>query len=74
MAESRYECSWCHEIRAGGDGLPPGEACTGQPSHADHVWFQNHSALRSRLPFEDERRLAKQQVPARAAEMGVPVG
>ena len=62
MAESRYECSWCHEISVDGDSLPPEAPCTGQPSHAAHDWIPNHSSLRSRIPFENERRLPKERV------------
>jgi hypothetical protein len=62
MTESRYECSWCHEISADGDGLPPEASCTGQPSHAAHVWIEIQSALRSRLPFENERRFAPERI------------
>ena len=62
MAESRYECSWCHEITVDGDSLPPEASCTGQPSHAAHDWIPNLSAQRSPIPFENERRMLEERV------------
>ena len=59
MNKTRYECSWCREIVGmSGDAQPPAKACTGQPQHTAHEWTKKDKNLRSRLPFENERRLA----------------
>ena len=77
MLETRCECSWCHEIvNVGGARRSPEGACTGQPLHSAHAWIQNRSVVRSRLPFENQRRFSPMaQAPKRAAlSASVPVG
>jgi hypothetical protein len=79
MPETRYECSWCHEIvSASAVTRQAAGACTGQPLHADHVLIQNHSGLRNRLPFESERRMTpmtRDQAPESDVRIGrAPIG
>ena len=59
MEKTRYECSWCRELVGVSEGSrPPERACTGQPQHVNHDWARREIRLRSRIPFEIERRLA----------------
>ena len=60
MRDSRCECSWCHEIvSVMSVSRTTVGACTGQPSHAAHALIENHSAVRSPMPFENERRFPR---------------
>ncbi|MFI5345567.1 MAG: hypothetical protein ACHQ51_04255 [Elusimicrobiota bacterium] len=57
MDKTRYECGWCREIVGVSAGeLPPERACTGQLQHFTHSWTKKEIVLRSRIPFEVERR------------------
>jgi hypothetical protein len=56
MTRTRFECEWCRELVAIGGGRPPESFCTGQPLHSLHQWTRITIHVRSRLPFETERK------------------
>jgi hypothetical protein len=56
MMKARFECDWCRELVAAGADRPAEGFCTGQPFHALHQWTRIGIRVRSRMPFETERK------------------